>query len=100
MIWLEGSSSGLPSNFGISKGSFFGILGQLGSWWMGSLINMFKSGRFKLAIKEIEVLLELGIGLYPTMVEHGLDGDGGPSRGKVGLELNATIPINGEGVLN
>jgi hypothetical protein len=31
------------------------------------------------------------------MVELGLDGDEGPNRGDVGLELDVPIPLNGEG---
>jgi hypothetical protein len=83
MIWLEGSSPGLPSNFGMSEGSLFGII-QLGSWKMGSLINLFKLGRFKPAMKGIEGWLALALGLAPTMVELGLDEDEGPKEVEVG----------------
>ena len=42
-----GSSLGLPSNFGMSKGSFLGIEGQCGECKMGLFIKHDKSGNSK-----------------------------------------------------
>lgn len=50
-IWLLRSFACLPSNFGISKRSFVGMGGQLGSCTMGSFISLAKSGRFNEAKK-------------------------------------------------
>jgi hypothetical protein len=43
ITWLAGSSSGFPSNFRISEGSFVGILGQVWSCKMGSFMSLVKS---------------------------------------------------------
>ena len=49
ITWFFGSSLGLPSKLGISEGSFIGMVGQEGSLWIGSFINIDKSGRSKVA---------------------------------------------------
>ena len=49
ITWFSRSSLGLPSSFGISEGRFIGMVGQEGSWWIGSFINLDKSGRYKVA---------------------------------------------------
>lgn len=45
MMWLVGSSATCPSNLGISEGSLVGMVGQVGSWAIGSLINLLRSGK-------------------------------------------------------
>jgi hypothetical protein len=42
IIWSCGSSPLFPSNFGMFEGSLVGTGGQLGSWRMGSFINLDK----------------------------------------------------------
>ena len=49
ITWFFGSSPALPSNFGISEGSLTGMVGQEGSWWIGSFINLDKSGKSEVA---------------------------------------------------
>ena len=51
MTWLPGSSACLPSNFGMSEGSFVGMGGHEGSCAMGSFVSLVKSGRFNVAKK-------------------------------------------------
>jgi len=74
-MWLEGSSLGLPSNFGMSKGRLDGIAGQVGSWSMGSLISLLRSGRFRLTMKG---MLDLAIAIDWSSgdVAEGGGGDG------------------------
>ena len=40
----------MPLNFGMSDGNFIGIGGQEAWWWMGSFINLAKSGKFNRAM--------------------------------------------------
>lgn len=47
MIWLARYSPTWPSNLGISKGNLVSMVGQVGSWAMGSLINLLKSGKMR-----------------------------------------------------
>jgi hypothetical protein len=49
MMCVEGSSPGLPSNFGMSDGSFDGIVGHEGSWEIGSFVNHDKYGKSSIA---------------------------------------------------
>ena len=39
------------SNLGMSDGSLVGMGGQKAWWWMGSFVNLAKSGKFRRAIK-------------------------------------------------
>ena len=43
----------LPSNLGMSDASLVGIGGQKSWWWMGSFVNLAKSGKFRRARKGI-----------------------------------------------
>jgi len=61
MTWLDGSSPNLPSNLGMSEGSFIGMGGQVGSFHIGSLINWFRYGIIKMTIKG------KGVGVVLTM---------------------------------
>ena len=76
-----GYSLGLPSNIGMSEGFLFGILGQLVSWKIRSLINLVKSWRFNPSIKVTKGWLALAPillpSLVPAMVELGLEEDEG-----------------------
>jgi len=47
MMWLAGSSPGLPSNLGMSDDNLVGIFGQVASCKMGSFVSFVKSRRFK-----------------------------------------------------
>ena len=49
ITWFLESSLGLTSNLGISEGNLTGMVGQEGSCWIGSLINLDKSGISKVA---------------------------------------------------
>ena len=48
-----GSSLTLPSNLGMSDGSFFERGGQAGECQIGSFINFYKSGKFNVAKNRI-----------------------------------------------
>ena len=50
MIWFCGSSPALPSNLGMSEGSLVGMGGHAGLCRMGSLVNLARSGRLRLAM--------------------------------------------------
>ena len=50
MIWFYGSSPTLPSNLGMSEGSLVGMGGHAGSFRMGSLVNLARLGRLRLAM--------------------------------------------------
>jgi hypothetical protein len=95
MMWLEQYSLGLPSNLGILEGSLVGILGQLGSWKMGSLIKIFKSWRFIPTMKSIEGWLALSPAFIPAMVELGLDEDELEEEELVS-ELDEPTPLYGK----
>ena len=45
VTWSPGSSLGLSSNFGMSKGNFVGIGGQCILWQIGSFNNLVKSSK-------------------------------------------------------
>jgi hypothetical protein len=49
IICVLGSSLTLPSNFGMSNGSFVGMDGQAGECQIGSFINFDKLGKFNVA---------------------------------------------------
>lgn len=49
IMCVLGSSLALPSNLGISDGSFVGIGGQAGECRIGSFINFNKSDKFNVA---------------------------------------------------
>lgn len=49
MIWCRGSSPALPSNFGISKGSLWGMDGHQGEFMIGLLVNLERSGKSSVA---------------------------------------------------
>jgi hypothetical protein len=51
ITWLVGSSLGLSSNFGISKGNLAGIVGQKEECSIGSLVNRDKFGRSRVVRK-------------------------------------------------
>lgn len=53
MTWVLGSSFAFPSNLGMSDGNLVGMGGQTGECLIRSLINLDKSGRFKVAKNEI-----------------------------------------------
>ena len=64
---------------------------------MGSLIILFKSYRFKLAMKDMEGWVAGWLALYLDMVETRF-GDEGNYVWDVGLELDIPIPLKeGEG---
>jgi hypothetical protein len=65
ITWLVGSSPIFPSNFGMSKGNFVGILGQVASCKMGSFVSLFESGMLRDAKYDIGIF---GEGLVPTIV--------------------------------
>lgn len=50
MTWLVGPSLAFPSNLGIFEGNLVNMVGQAGSWQMGSLINLLKSGKLRPAM--------------------------------------------------
>lgn len=45
VIWCWGSSPTLPSNFGISDGSLWGMDGHQGECMIGSSVNLERSGK-------------------------------------------------------
>jgi hypothetical protein len=47
MTWLVGSSPAIPSNFGMSEGSFVGIVGHVASCNIGSLVSLVRSGMLR-----------------------------------------------------
>jgi hypothetical protein len=49
MMWLVGSSSNHPLNFGILRESLVDIGAQVGSYKMGSFVSFVKSRGFRLA---------------------------------------------------
>ena len=49
MAWVLGSSFAFPSNLGMSEGNLVGIGGQMGECLIGSLNNLDKSGKFRVA---------------------------------------------------
>lgn len=50
MTWLVGSSPAWPLNLGMFEDSLVGMVGQAKSWAMGSLTNLLKSSKLRLAI--------------------------------------------------
>jgi hypothetical protein len=65
MTWLAGSSPAFPSNFGMSEGSLVGIAGHVGSWNIGSLVSLLRSGMLREAKYGI---CSGGVGLALAMV--------------------------------
>ena len=50
MMWFWRSSPSFLSNFGMSEGSFVGMGGHVGLFLIGSLVNLARSGKFRLAM--------------------------------------------------
>lgn len=50
MMWLDGSFPTFPSNLGMFEGSLVGMAGQAGSWAIGPLINLLRSGKLRLTM--------------------------------------------------
>jgi len=47
MMWLVGSSHGFPSNLGLYKGNFVGMLGHMASCKIRSFMSLVKFGMFR-----------------------------------------------------
>jgi hypothetical protein len=82
------------------KGNLIWHIGLIGIVKMGSMINLFKSGRFEAGMKGIEGCFMLAPTLALAMVELGLDEDEGPKEMEVGLESYVPTPLDGEGGFN
>ena len=66
-MWFYESSLAFPSNFGMPKGNFVGILGHVGSCLMISLISLTKFRRIVLAMsKRLMVGIVLKEFMAPT----------------------------------
>ena len=50
-MWFWGHSPAFPSNLGMSDGILVGMGGQKASWWMGSFVNLAKSGKLRRSMK-------------------------------------------------